>query len=88
MRHGLCRDLGFTDADRIENIRRAAHTARLMTDAGLIVLTAFISPFKADRLMARELFGPGEFVEVLSTPRLIYVSNGIPRGYIERRAKG
>jgi bifunctional enzyme CysN/CysC len=64
LRHGLNRDLGFTDADRVENIRRAAHVARLMVDAGLIVLVSFISPFAAERRMARELFDSGEFIEV------------------------
>jgi len=69
VRHGLCRDLGFTDADRIENIRRVAETAKLMVDAGLIVLAAFISPFRAEREMARALFAAGEFIEVhVDTP--------------------
>ena len=64
LRHGLNRDLGFTDADRVENIRRAAEAARLMVDAGLIVLASFISPFRAERQMARDLFDAGEFIEV------------------------
>lgn len=64
VRGGLNRDLGFTDADRVENIRRVAEVARLMTDAGLIVLVSFISPFRAERQMARETMAPGEFVEV------------------------
>jgi bifunctional enzyme CysN/CysC len=64
VRHGLNRDLGFTDADRVENIRRVGEVARLMTDAGLIVLTAFISPFRAERELVRSLMRPGEFVEV------------------------
>ncbi len=64
VRHGLNRDLGFTDEDRVENIRRVAEVARLMADAGLIVLVSFISPFRAERQMARERFQPGEFVEV------------------------
>lgn len=69
IRHGLNKDLGFTDADRVENIRRVAEVAKLMTDAGLIVLVSFISPFRAERQLARELFGPGEFVEVfVDTP--------------------
>ncbi|MFC0279475.1 sulfate adenylyltransferase subunit CysN [Falsigemmobacter intermedius] len=69
IRHGLNRDLGFTDADRVENIRRVGEVAKLMTDAGLIVLTAFISPFRAERRMVRELMAPGEFLEVwVSTP--------------------
>ena len=64
VRHGLNRDLGFTDEDRVENIRRVAEVARLMADAGLIVLVSFISPFRAERQMARERFAPGEFIEV------------------------
>nr|WP_269791999.1 sulfate adenylyltransferase subunit CysN [Stenotrophomonas sp. Iso1] len=64
VRHGLNRDLGFTDEDRVENIRRVAEVARLMADAGLIVLVSFISPFRAERQMARERFEPGEFIEV------------------------
>ncbi|MBJ7485700.1 sulfate adenylyltransferase subunit CysN [Brevundimonas sp.] len=69
VRHGLNRDLGFTDADRVENIRRVAEVAKLMLDAGLIVLTAFISPFRSERRVARDLMGPGEFFEVhVDTP--------------------
>ena len=69
VRHGLNRDLGFTDEDRVENIRRVAEVAKLMADAGLIVLVSFISPFRAERRMARELFAPGEFLEVhVDTP--------------------
>ena len=69
LRHGLNKDLGFTDADRAENIRRIAEVAKLMMDAGLIVMTAFISPFRAERDMARELIGRENFVEIyLSTP--------------------
>jgi len=69
VRHGLNKDLGFTDEDRVENIRRVAEVAKLMTDAGLIVLVSFISPFRAEREMARSLFAPGEFLEVfVDTP--------------------
>ncbi|MEQ1811338.1 MAG: sulfate adenylyltransferase subunit CysN [Terricaulis sp.] len=69
VRHGLNRDLGFTDADRVENIRRVAEVAKLMTDAGLIVLVSFISPFRAERDMARRLMADGEFYEVfVDTP--------------------
>jgi bifunctional enzyme CysN/CysC len=64
IRHGLNKDLGFTDADRVENIRRIGEVAKLMTDAGLIVLTAFISPFRAERRMVREMSLPGEFIEI------------------------
>jgi bifunctional enzyme CysN/CysC len=69
VRHGLNRDLGFTDADRVENIRRVGEVARLMVDAGLIVLVSFISPFRAERDLARSLFEAGEFLEVhVDTP--------------------
>src|SRR3970282_891425 len=69
VRPGLTKDLGFTAADRVENIRRIAEVAKLMVDAGLIVLTAFISPFRAERRMARDLMGAGEFIEVyVDTP--------------------
>ncbi|MCZ8370704.1 MAG: sulfate adenylyltransferase subunit CysN [Porphyrobacter sp.] len=69
VRHGLNRDLGFTEADRIENIRRVGEMAKLMTDAGLIVLTAFISPFRAERQMVREMLAEGEFIEIfVDTP--------------------
>jgi len=69
VRHGLNKDLGFTDADRVENIRRVGEVAKLMTDAGLIVITAFISPFRAEREMVRQMLAPGEFVEVhIDTP--------------------
>ncbi len=69
IRHGLSKDLGFTQADRIENIRRIGEVARLMTDAGLVVLTAFISPFRAERELVRSMLPPGEFVEVfIDTP--------------------
>jgi bifunctional enzyme CysN/CysC len=64
VRHGLNRDLGFTDEDRVENIRRVAEVAKLMTDAGLIVLVSFISPFRAERQMARSRFEDGEFIEI------------------------
>ena len=69
VRHGLNRDLGFTDEDRVENMRRVAHVARLMTDAGLIVLVSFISPFRSERESARALFAEGDFIEVfVDTP--------------------
>ena len=69
VRHGLNRDLGFTEADRIENIRRVGEVAKLMTDAGLIVITAFISPFKAERDMVRSMLPEGEFLEIfIDTP--------------------
>lgn len=69
VRHGLNKDLGFTDSDRVENIRRISEVAKLMTDAGLIVLTAFISPFRAERKIARDLMATGEFFEIhIDTP--------------------
>ncbi len=69
LRHGLNRDLGFTDQDRVENIRRVGEVAKLMVDAGLIVLASFISPFRAERQMAREMLGEGEFLEIfVDTP--------------------
>jgi bifunctional enzyme CysN/CysC len=69
VRHGLNRDLGFTEADRIENIRRVGEVAKLMTDAGLIVITAFISPFRAEREMVRAMLPEGEFLEIfIDTP--------------------
>jgi bifunctional enzyme CysN/CysC len=69
VRHGLNRDLGFTEGDRVENIRRVAEVAKLMVDAGLIVIVAFISPFRAERQSARSLFDPGEFIEIfVDTP--------------------
>jgi bifunctional enzyme CysN/CysC len=64
IRHGLNRDLGFTEADRVENIRRVSEVARLLVDAGLIVIVSFISPYRAERQTARGLFDPGEFVEI------------------------
>jgi bifunctional enzyme CysN/CysC len=68
-RHGLSKDLGFSDADRIENIRRVGEVVKLMTDAGLIVITAFISPFRAERELVRQLMHPGEFFEIfVDTP--------------------
>ena len=68
-RHGLNRDLGFTDADRVENIRRVGEVAKLMTEAGLIVICSFISPFRAERRMVRELTQPTDFIEIfVDTP--------------------
>src|SRR5207248_5277417 len=80
VRHGLNRDLGFTEADRVENIRRVAEVAKLMVDAGLVVLVSFISPFRAERRMARELFAPGEFVEVFVDAPLAVCEERDPKG--------
>jgi len=88
VRHGLNRDLGFTDADRVENIRRVAEAARLFVDAGLIVLVSFISPFQSERRMARELFGAGEFIEVfVDTPIEVCITRD-PKGLYRRALDG
>ena len=87
VRHGLNRDLGFTDADRVENIRRVGEVAKLMTDAGLIVLTAFISPFRAERRMVRELMAEGEFLEVhVDTPLDVAEARDVKGLYKKARA--
>jgi len=87
VRHGLNKDLGFTDEDRVENIRRVAEVAKLMTDAGLIVLVSFISPFRAERRMARELFAEGDFVEVyVSTPLAVAEQRDVKGLYAKARA--
>jgi bifunctional enzyme CysN/CysC len=87
LRRGLCRDLGFTDSDRVENIRRAGEVARLMVDAGLVVLCAFVSPFRAERRMVRELVGAEEFIEVfVDTPIEVCIERD-PKGlYAKARA--
>lgn len=87
VRHGLNKDLGFTDTDRVENIRRIAEVARLMTDAGLIVLTAFISPFRAERKMARDLMQDGEFIEIhVNTPLEVAEERDVKGLYKKARA--
>ncbi len=87
VRHGLNRDLGFTDEDRVENIRRVAEVARLMADAGLIVLVSFISPFRAERRMARERFAEGEFVEVfVDVPLAVAEARDVKGLYAKARA--
>ena len=87
VRHGLNRDLGFTDEDRVENIRRVAEVARLMADAGLIVLVSFISPFRAERQMARERFAEGEFIEVfVDVPLEVAESRDVKGLYRKARA--
>ncbi|TIS55069.1 MAG: sulfate adenylyltransferase subunit CysN [Mesorhizobium sp.] len=88
VRHGLNRDLGFTEADRVENIRRVAEVARLMADAGLIVLVSFISPFRAERQMARELMEPGEFVEVFVDTPFEECAKRDPKGLYARALNG
>lgn len=88
VRHGLNKDLGFTDADRVENIRRVAEVAKLFTDAGLIVLVSFISPFRSERRMARELFEPGEFVEIYVDAPLDVCENRDPKGLYKKARSG
>ena len=87
VRHGLNKDLGFTEEDRVENIRRVAEVAKLMVDAGLIVLTAFISPFRAERRLARDLLGPGEFIEVfVDTPLAVAEARDVKGLYRKARS--
>jgi bifunctional enzyme CysN/CysC len=88
VRHGLNKDLGFTDADRVENIRRVAETARLMADAGLIVLVSFISPFRSEREMARSLLPDGEFVEIFVDTPLELAEQRDPKGLYARARAG
>ncbi len=88
VRHGLCRDLGFSDADRRENIRRTGEVARLMADAGLIVLTAFISPHRAERQMVRDLLAPGEFIEVFVDTPLAVCEARDPKGLYKKARAG
>ena len=88
IRQGLNRDLGFTDADRVENIRRVAETAKLMMDAGLIVMTAFISPFRAEREMARELIGAEHFIEVFVDTPLEVCEQRDPKGLYKKARSG
>jgi bifunctional enzyme CysN/CysC len=87
VRHGLNKDLGFTEADRIENIRRVGEVAKLMTDAGLIVITAFISPFRSERDMVRGMMQPGEFMEVfIDTPLEVAEARDVKGLYAKARA--
>jgi bifunctional enzyme CysN/CysC len=88
IRHGLSKDLGFTDADRVENIRRIAEVAKLMVDAGLVVLTAFISPFRSERDMARALFEEDEFVEIYLDVPLDVAEDRDPKGLYKKARKG
>jgi bifunctional enzyme CysN/CysC len=88
VRHGLNRDLGFSEADRVENIRRAAEAARLMVDAGLIVLVSFISPYRSDREAARERFEPGEFLEAFVDTPVDECRRRDPKGLYARADKG
>jgi bifunctional enzyme CysN/CysC len=88
VRHGLNRDLGFTEADRVENIRRIGEVAKLMTEAGLIVLCSFISPFRADRQMVREMVGAGRFVEIFVDTPLEQCIARDPKGLYKRALAG
>ena len=88
VRQGMNKDLGFTDADRVENIRRIAEMARLMMDAGLLVLTAFISPFRREREMARELIGPENFVEAYVSAPLEVCEQRDPKGLYKKARAG
>ena len=87
VRHGLCKDLGFSDADREENIRRIGEVAKLFLDAGVIVLTAFVSPFRADRDKARDLVEAGDFFEIFCAADLDVCESRDPKGlYVKARS--
>ncbi|ADU70379.1 adenylyl-sulfate kinase [Pantoea sp. At-9b] len=88
VRHGLCRDLGFSDDDRKENIRRVGEVAKLMVDAGLVVLTAFISPHRAERQMVRDLLADGQFVEVFVDTPLAVCEARDPKGLYKKARAG
>ncbi|CCG86196.1 adenosine 5'-phosphosulfate kinase [Erwinia piriflorinigrans CFBP 5888] len=88
VRHGLCRDLGFSDDDRKENIRRVGEVARLMVDAGLVVLTAFISPHRAERQMVRDMLGEGRFIEVFVDTPLATCEARDPKGLYKKARAG
>lgn len=88
VRHGLCKDLGFSAADRSENIRRAGEVAKLMVDAGLIAIVAFISPFRAEREAARRLFEAGEFVEIFVDTPLAVAEARDPKGLYKKARRG
>ena len=88
IRQGLNKDMGFTDADRVENIRRIAELAKLMVDAGLVVLTAFISPFQQDRKSARELIGHTNFIEVFVDTPLQVCEQRDPKGLYKKARNG
>ena len=88
LRHGLSRDLGFSDADRVENIRRAGEVAKLVVDAGLIVFAAFISPFRSDRALVRGLFAPGQFAEIFVDVPLHVAEARDPKGLYARARAG
>lgn len=88
VRHGLNKDLGFSDSERVENIRRIGEMAKLFADAGLIVLSAFISPFRADRQMVRDLVEEGEFIEIYMATPLSVCEQRDPKGLYKKARKG
>lgn len=88
VRHGLCRDLGFSEEDRVENIRRVGEVAKLFVDAGVVVLAAFISPYQRDRDIVRALFEPGEFVEVYVQCDLAVCEQRDPKGLYRKARAG
>lgn len=88
VRHGLNRDLGFSDTDRVENIRRIGEVGKLFVDAGLITLSAFISPFRSDRQMVRTLFPVGEFIEVYVSTSLAVCEQRDPKGLYQKARSG
>lgn len=88
VRHGLCKDLSFSDEDRVENIRRVGELSKLMIDAGLVVLTAFISPFQAERDMVRKLVSDGEFIEVFLDTPLDVCEQRDPKGLYKKARAG
>jgi bifunctional enzyme CysN/CysC len=88
VRHGLNQDLGFTDADRVENIRRVAEAAKLFVDAGLITLVSFISPFRSERRIARDLLKPGQFIEIFVDTPIELCMERDPKGLYKRAAAG
>jgi len=88
VRHGLCSDLGFSDEDRVENIRRIGEVSKLFADSGLIVLSAFISPFVSDRRMVRKLFPAGEFIEVFMDTPLDTCEDRDPKGLYKKARAG
>jgi|SRR5690554_5135445 len=88
VRHSLCKDLGFSDDDRVENIRRIGEVSKLFADAGLIVLSAFISPFASDRRLVRNLFPAGEFIEVFMDTPLATCEKRDPKGLYEKARAG
>ncbi len=88
VRHGLNKDLGFTDVDRVENIRRVGEVSKLMADAGLITIVSFISPFRAERRLARELMEDGEFIEVYVNTSLALAETRDPKGLYKKARAG